>query len=380
MPSRRRSIATAAAVGCLVAGVGVVGFATAAARHGVVRAGDRARVPGTALRSTEPRADRGARTVPAVARLRRLTPPDVLIDFVHPASPVRVARLRHRFGVAGVAVLDRGNVWLGGRPLDLIGVDPGVVRAFTPRFSAVSTPLWRSVARGELTVSYARAAGMRRQLGAIVAVGRHGVARPLRIGAFASIGLGHAQAMVDHATAHRLGLPRARAVLVSAPRLSIDTLRADVASVFGPHTRVHVLRPSAVDQAVISAYAKATIPPSYLKLYRGAAATCQGLPWTVLAAIGAVETGHGTDKRTSSKGAMGPMQFLPSTFVAYAVDGDGDGIANIQDPADAVYSAARYLCLWGAGRGGQSLYDAIWAYNHADWYVREVRRLAVAYA
>ena len=50
------------------------------------------------------------------------------------------------------------------------------------------------------------------------------------------------------------------------------------------------------------------------------------------------------------------------------------------DPADAIYSAARYLCAWGAGLGGQSLYAAIFAYNHADWYVREVIRLAVAYS
>ena len=74
------------------------------------------------------------------------------------------------------------------------------------------------------------------------------------------------------------------------------------------------------------------------------------------------------------------MQFLPSTFASYGMDGDGDGIADIHDPSDAVYSAARYLCLWGAGRGGQALYDAVFAYNHADWYVREVFTLANAYA
>jgi membrane-bound lytic murein transglycosylase B len=141
-----------------------------------------------------------------------------------------------------------------------------------------------------------------------------------------------------------------------------------------------MVRPPHVDQAVISAYARSVIPTRYLALYRAAASTCRGLPWTVLAAIGTVETGNGANTSTSSKGAMGPMQFLPSTFAAYAVDGDGDGVANIQDPADAIYSAARYLCAWGAGLGGQSLYAAIFAYNHADWYVREVIRLAIAYS
>ena len=47
------------------------------------------------------------------------------------------------------------------------------------------------------------------------------------------------------------------------------------------------------------------------------------------------------------------MQFLPATFAEYAVDGDGDGKALIDDPADAVYTAARLLCSDGAGRGGR---------------------------
>jgi membrane-bound lytic murein transglycosylase B len=100
----------------------------------------------------------------------------------------------------------------------------------------------------------------------------------------------------------------------------------------------------------------------------------------VLAGIGAVETGHGSDVRRSPKGAVGPMQFLPSTFAVYGMDGDGDGRADVMNPADAVYSAARYLCLWGGGRGGQALYDAVWAYNHAVWYVRRVFAFANAYA
>jgi membrane-bound lytic murein transglycosylase B len=70
------------------------------------------------------------------------------------------------------------------------------------------------------------------------------------------------------------------------------------------------------------------------------------------------------------------MQFLPSTFAAYAVDGDGDGATDIQDPADAIFTAAHYLCANGAGRGQASLYQAIWHYNHADWYVQLVLKLA----
>jgi Transglycosylase SLT domain len=124
------------------------------------------------------------------------------------------------------------------------------------------------------------------------------------------------------------------------------------------------------------------LPPSpeYLALYKSAATTCPGLPWTVLAAIGQVESGHGRNDGPSSAGAMGPMQFEPSTFERYAVDGNGDGVANIDDPADAIYSAANYLCANGAGRGPTALSNAIFHYNHAGWYVEMVLKLSGMYS
>jgi membrane-bound lytic murein transglycosylase B len=131
---------------------------------------------------------------------------------------------------------------------------------------------------------------------------------------------------------------------------------------------------SAADRVATARAAK--VPGGYLPIYRAAATTCPGLPWTVLAAIGQVESGHGTNTATSYAGAQGPMQFLPSTFAAYAVDGDKDGDKDILDPYDAIYSAARYLCANGAGRGPDALARAIWRYNNADWYVRLVLKLS----
>src|SRR5206468_333267 len=124
------------------------------------------------------------------------------------------------------------------------------------------------------------------------------------------------------------------------------------------------------------------LPPSalYSVYYHQAAATCPGLSWTVLAAIGQVESGHGRNPSVSSAGAMGPMQFLPSTFASYGVDGDHNGVLDIMAPGDAIYTAARYLCANGAGQGGQALYNAVWHYNHADWYVQMVLGLAQKYA
>ena len=74
------------------------------------------------------------------------------------------------------------------------------------------------------------------------------------------------------------------------------------------------------------------------------------------------------------------MQFMPATWAHYGTDGNGDGRADIRNLSDALVSAARYLCANGAGAGGQALYNAVWHYNHADWYVQMVLNLAQKYA
>ncbi|MDQ1463986.1 MAG: hypothetical protein QOC73_927 [Actinomycetota bacterium] len=117
------------------------------------------------------------------------------------------------------------------------------------------------------------------------------------------------------------------------------------------------------------------LPPTFRALYQAAAATCPGLSWTVLAAIGQVETHHGRGTMVSTAGALGPMQFMAPTFIHYATDGDHDGKADIMNPADAIFTAATYLCANGAGNP-DSLYSAIWNYNHADWYVQLVLALS----
>jgi membrane-bound lytic murein transglycosylase B len=101
----------------------------------------------------------------------------------------------------------------------------------------------------------------------------------------------------------------------------------------------------------------------------------------VLAAIGQIESADGTNVGPSSAGALGPMQFLPSTWAQWGIDGFGQtGVPDVLNPYDAVPSAARLLCADGAAGGGQALYSAIFDYNHADWYVNEVLALAAQYA
>ncbi|WP_432500934.1 lytic transglycosylase domain-containing protein [Kineococcus arenarius] len=117
-------------------------------------------------------------------------------------------------------------------------------------------------------------------------------------------------------------------------------------------------------------------PADYADLYARAATTCPGMRPALLQAVGQVESGHGRDVGPSSAGAIGPMQFMPATFAAYGVDGDGDGDTDAWDPADAVFSAARYLCANGAGAGRAGESGALFRYNHADWYVVMVQRIA----
>jgi len=98
-----------------------------------------------------------------------------------------------------------------------------------------------------------------------------------------------------------------------------------------------------------------------------------GVPWQVLAAINKVESNFGRNMGPSSAGAIGWMQFMPSTWERWGVDADGDGIANPWSPEDAIAAAARYL----AASGGQSdISRAVFSYNHAQWYVDEVLQLA----
>jgi hypothetical protein len=100
-----------------------------------------------------------------------------------------------------------------------------------------------------------------------------------------------------------------------------------------------------------------------------------GIDWRVLAAINRVETNFGHNTHVSSAGAVGWMQFLPSTWRRWGVDASGDGIADPYDPQDAIFSAARYLDAAGART---DLRRAIFAYNHADWYVNEILSIAAA--
>jgi len=110
------------------------------------------------------------------------------------------------------------------------------------------------------------------------------------------------------------------------------------------------------------------IPPFLLPIYQ-AAAVEYGVRWEILAAINEIETAYGRNVAVSSAGAVGWMQFLPSSWRTFGVDASGDGKRDPNNPVDAIFAAARYLRAAGAER---DLRGALFAYNHANWYVEDV--------
>jgi murein DD-endopeptidase MepM/ murein hydrolase activator NlpD len=107
-----------------------------------------------------------------------------------------------------------------------------------------------------------------------------------------------------------------------------------------------------------------------------AAGAAYGIPWQVLAAINKIESNFGQNMGPSSAGAIGWMQFMPSTWLRWGTDADGNGLADPWTAADAIYSAARYLAAAG---GRTDIHRGVFAYNHAEWYVKEVLDLARVY-
>ena len=157
--------------------------------------------------------------------------------------------------------------------------------------------------------------------------------------------------------------------LMAVPVLRVASQSASAAPRHDPSR--HAVRPT-------SAAAPATAPADpTVTLLRAAASTCRGLDWSVLAGIYAVESSSGRSRRSSSVGAVGPMQFLPATWREYGADADGDGDADVRSLSDAALGTARMLCSNGGGTPS-GLRQALYSYNHSWGYVDRVEEAAQA--
>ncbi|MFL5833183.1 MAG: lytic murein transglycosylase [Solirubrobacterales bacterium] len=135
----------------------------------------------------------------------------------------------------------------------------------------------------------------------------------------------------------------------------------------------------AIPSLPASSCAISGVPPVLIPIYQRASEQYGLGPQgpAILAGINAIETGFGQNLGPSYAGAEGWMQFMPETWAMYGVDANGDGVKDPNDPEDAIFAAARYLSA--AGMPGD-VWGAIFAYNHADWYVEDVLANAGCYA
>jgi hypothetical protein len=311
-----------------------------------------------------------------------LTVPDLAAVVPAGLSQVQLSAIKDLRGVRAVLAVDGGQVQLNGHTASVLGVPVPGFRAWTPPVTAAATGVWAVLAAGNLVAASSTAVALGLFPGGTYPV-TAAVHTAIAVMATAPLGIPGIDAIVSAQRGTQLGLTRDVVVLISAPGAAYATLTAGIRAITGPGSQVITLVPVVQAAALpVITTVPADTPRNYLQLYQASAAGyCPGLSWTVLAAIGQIESGDGTNDGPSTAGARGPMQFMPATWATWGTTAFGQpGPPDIMNPYDAVPAAARLLCADGARDGNTGLSQAIYDYNHATWYVSEVLDLAAEYA
>jgi hypothetical protein len=319
-------------------------------------------------------------TVQTAAAFHRIILPDLAVFEAGGISDASLTRIGRIHGVTQTLALDGARVTSGGTNVNVIGVNAQQFRSWTPLKTASSQRLWTALDAGGFVASTDASHQLGLHKGDSYSLTGASTAS-LKFAGAAPLGISGIDVVVSNKVSARLGLIHHLAALISAPGLSMKKLRHDVKTALaGNGVSLIRLRPHHSPPLVATGHAPSGRPASYIQLFQESAAQyCPGLPWTVLAAIGQIESGDRANPGVSSAGALGPMQFLPSTWAKWGITAFGEqGAPNIMDPFDAVPAAAGYLCAAG-GATAAGLPRAIFAYNHADWYVTEVLALANEY-
>ena len=361
IPRTARTLAAGGAVSMLVAGT--------TAMLPPAPAGQPAATPG--------RAAHAAAVTPEGSSYHRIFLPDLLVIEPTGLGARQLKKLARISGVGNLIAADGAAIKIGRHRVNVLGVDPQQFRSWTPLATASDQRLWTALARGHFVASKALAKRLRLHPGTRYRV-TGGGQQDLIFGGSAPLGVSGIGALVSSRATPRLGLIPGVLALISAPGASMTGLTRAVRAVAGHRATIVSLRR---EQLPVDRSTSGGRPGSYPELFKASAARyCPGLSWTVLAAIGQIESGDGANPGPSSAGALGPMQFLPSTWQVYGISAFGQtGPPDIMNAYDAVPSAARLLCANG-GRTAAGLRGAIFAYNHATWYVNEVLALAQEYA
>lgn len=188
-------------------------------------------------------ADAGTASQVQVAPVERLREPHLFVVAGRTLPDSAVARVRRLKGVAAVETADAAEVTLDGKRVHTLGVNPSTFRAYTPEITARSDALWRNIAAGDVAVSFVLGRDGGVALGAVV----DGGGRRLRVGAWATVGIGPIDAVVSHDTARLLGMPERNALVVSAPGTDLRGLRRRLLRVLPKGTQVAVIDPGYVE-------------------------------------------------------------------------------------------------------------------------------------
>jgi Transglycosylase SLT domain len=318
------------------------------------------------------------------SRRQQLYVPDLIAAVPSGLTSSQLAAISKLRGVQAALPVDGGKVKVNGQSANVLGVSPQAFRSWTPLATASSAAIWSKLGKGQLVSTGPAARRLHLAAGQSYPVSAAVLAR-LPFGGSTALSVTGADAIVNLARSAQLGLAQNFAVLISAPpSASLPTLMSQVKSIIGKRGQVVNLVSyglATASQRPVATNIPAGAPANYLNLFKASAAKyCPGMSWTVLAAIGQIESGDGANNGPSSAGALGPMQFMPATWAEWGINGFGPpGPPDIMNPLDAIPSAARMLCAAGAGNPA-TLRGAIFAYNHATWYVDEVLALAGEYA
>jgi peptidoglycan DL-endopeptidase CwlO len=170
----------------------------------------------------------------AVSPLTKTVTPHVLVASGQTLPASSIEAVRHLKGVKGVEVVDAAQAYVAGKRVGVMGVDPSSFRAYTPDASAKSDALWRNISGGDVAVSFTMGKDGGIPLASWTQIGGSQHKTSVRVGAYATMGIGQVDAVVSRATAHTIGMPSGNAMLVNAPHTDVAKLRKAIAKVV-PH-------------------------------------------------------------------------------------------------------------------------------------------------
>ncbi len=221
-------------------------------------------------------AERQGGVADPVAPLTRLISPHLFVVSAHPLAAEVVAKVRRQKGVKAAEVTDAAEVHIDGKRVQTMGVDPSTFRAYTPSKTAGSDGLWQNIAAGDVAVSFELGHDGGVELGSTV----DGGGLRLRVGAYATVGMGSIAAVVSRRTARSLGIPEGNAMVVSAPDVDSAKLRRRLLKILPKGSQVATINPVVVAPRGTTAWpATAFMSPQQLQVALRAAVGKLGRPY-----------------------------------------------------------------------------------------------------